>query len=729
MKDYWTETDHSHGHHHVAAKHVEVDSHHQEGEGGGLPLWAAKLLSALLLATVSACCFLLPVYIARQARKHARKGRTDSRCRLFQTLLSVVNCFAAGAFLGLAVIHVLPEAVSQLNQDGFLLVLPGSGVDHQHTYNIAYVLAAVGFTAMLGLELLLAGGHAHCHHDSLDSIATGPGGGVFLAAPDSARGRPSPSPSPRSLPHSSHHHAQHHILCTAANYCPDCDDCLEAVTTVNGVSGERDMQGDAGGAGSVELRLVARRPTAPSALEECASCAPAARDSLALPGGQRGDAGSCPSKVACLHSLECRRSETSDGAAQRLATPSTFVKCHDDEASDIAVHVSATSPSSSNASGQRRESLGFATHATRQTSGCAGKQTPGCCSKDAGNAVEHAACGRPDTCCGARTGCDDGCGTHSHCPDSDSRVHSGSIGANVQGGDHLGGRHASGVRGVSEHGECAGGPRKKTLSNAALPSVGGCQKHESCNYYGKREHSVPPLHIQAAAAGSGLHGESKGCERLCHGRTDSGHILHRHHGGRERSRVSGLGGHAGQKLKGFLRCFKGLDGAKISLAVSLGVHAIFEGIILGTTQESENVWIATLAILGHKGAEAVAVATTLLKLNMGKIPFILMLAGFALASPVGIFIGVFAAVGGSGVSGVFNALAVGAILYATNEMLSEFTGRCSRKRRFVKFLAFLVGLGLLFGLDLIHAPFCHHHNHSHGYHAHEGEHDHAHHHH
>lgn len=43
------------------------------------------------------------------------------------------------------------------------------------------------------------------------------------------------------------------------------------------------------------------------------------------------------------------------------------------------------------------------------------------------------------------------------------------------------------------------------------------------------------------------------------------------------------------------------------------------GIVLGTTRQTADVWIATLAILGHKGAEAVAVASTLLQLNMVRV--------------------------------------------------------------------------------------------------------------
>ena len=46
-------------------------------------------------------------------------------------------------------------------------------------------------------------------------------------------------------------------------------------------------------------------------------------------------------------------------------------------------------------------------------------------------------------------------------------------------------------------------------------------------------------------------------------------------------------------------------------------------------------------------------------------------------------------------------------------MLAEFAVKAPLSRRLLRCFAFLCGLGLLFGLDLLHAPMCHNHNHSH----------------
>lgn len=50
--------------------------------------------------------------------------------------------------------------------------------------------------------------------------------------------------------------------------------------------------------------------------------------------------------------------------------------------------------------------------------------------------------------------------------------------------------------------------------------------------------------------------------------------------------------------------------------LSLSVHSVFEGIVVGTFDEGLSVWIATLSIAGHKWAAGFALASNCVKANM-----------------------------------------------------------------------------------------------------------------
>ncbi|KAL8273127.1 hypothetical protein Esti_002885 [Eimeria stiedai] len=155
--------------------------------------------------------------------------------------------------------------------------------------------------------------------------------------------------------------------------------------------------------------------------------------------------------------------------------------------------------------------------------------------------------------------------------------------------------------------------------------------------------------------------------------------------------------------------------SKVPLAIALGTHALLEAMVVGATRSGADVWLSTLAILGHKGAEAVALASALLKAGGSVCCNLVCCAAFVAATPIGVLVGSFVAQGGQAAAGVLNALAVGIILYACIEMLAEFSVKASLPRRLLRCFAFLCGLGLLFGLDLLHAPVCrarHHHGHA-----------------
>ncbi len=39
----------------------------------------------------------------------------SNRCRKSETVLSLMNCFAGGVFLAMALVHILPESVEEYN--------------------------------------------------------------------------------------------------------------------------------------------------------------------------------------------------------------------------------------------------------------------------------------------------------------------------------------------------------------------------------------------------------------------------------------------------------------------------------------------------------------------------------------------------------------------------------------------------------------------------------------
>lgn len=91
--DHVHHEDHFHTHHHED----HMTEGHEKGEGvGTLPLWSVKLLAALLLVAVSVGGSMIPVWIAREASKQAKKGVENPKYLLFKSILSIINCFAAG---------------------------------------------------------------------------------------------------------------------------------------------------------------------------------------------------------------------------------------------------------------------------------------------------------------------------------------------------------------------------------------------------------------------------------------------------------------------------------------------------------------------------------------------------------------------------------------------------------------------------------------------------------
>ena len=125
--------------------------------------------------------------------------------------------------------------------------------------------------------------------------------------------------------------------------------------------------------------------------------------------------------------------------------------------------------------------------------------------------------------------------------------------------------------------------------------------------------------------------------------------------------------------------------------LALSVHSLFEGIAVGISMEMIQVVNMVIAILVHKGAAGSSLGISLVKTfpddftTVRKLCFV-----FAIATPVGVGIGMLAAQAGEVYDVVFSSLAGGTFIYiACSEMIvEEFSVPGGR---YWKLLAYLLG--------------------------------------
>lgn len=148
------------------------------------------------------------------------------------------------------------------------------------------------------------------------------------------------------------------------------------------------------------------------------------------------------------------------------------------------------------------------------------------------------------------------------------------------------------------------------------------------------------------------------------------------------------------------------DASRIPLAllIALSVHAIIEGIPIGT--QLAGMEIATshhhnedhslfLGILFHRLPVAIALMTLLTRAQVGKTKSWLYLTLFALTTPIGLFIGMFS---GHAVHDfdfdILLAIVVGMLLHISTTIIFE-TGE-NHKFNFVKLIAIFTGCAIAF---------------------------------
>ncbi len=138
----------------------------------------------------------------------------------------------------------------------------------------------------------------------------------------------------------------------------------------------------------------------------------------------------------------------------------------------------------------------------------------------------------------------------------------------------------------------------------------------------------------------------------------------------------------------------------------LGVHALLEGLALASTVASPTIGpLILVAVLSHKIPEALTL-TSLLKMGHKKFSQILLFTlGIALATPLGIFLGVtyLKMVSWDTAAGILLSISAGTFLYiASCDLLPELHRQ--EGERFRRLLAFLAGIGLcIIGHHLGHA--------------------------
>ena len=151
--------------------------------------------------------------------------------------------------------------------------------------------------------------------------------------------------------------------------------------------------------------------------------------------------------------------------------------------------------------------------------------------------------------------------------------------------------------------------------------------------------------------------------------------------------------------------------ADIAVGVSLALHSLFEGLIVGTSHSVMLVWVSTMAIVFHKWAAGMALGQALVNRGHSNRFLIGSLVLFVVASPVGVLIGGLATVGGESVIGIVNSLCAGLVIHLGVHLIdSTFSSAKSTTKFVLGWLMAVIAAGIVVGLMILHLS---QHNHSH----------------
>ena len=137
------------------------------------------------------------------------------------------------------------------------------------------------------------------------------------------------------------------------------------------------------------------------------------------------------------------------------------------------------------------------------------------------------------------------------------------------------------------------------------------------------------------------------------------------------------------------------------LLIALGFHGLFEGISLGMQSTIKETLFLFFFFSLHKWAASLSLGISFVKSGVNKKQFIIMILIFSLISPLGICMGMILTKFSSDIlEGIFLSITVGTFIYiACSEIIiDEFS---EAKYKYLKFLFFLLGAGIVIGLSII----------------------------
>jgi len=135
------------------------------------------------------------------------------------------------------------------------------------------------------------------------------------------------------------------------------------------------------------------------------------------------------------------------------------------------------------------------------------------------------------------------------------------------------------------------------------------------------------------------------------------------------------------------------------LMLSLSLHSVFEGIVLGLQTQEASIVSLILALISHKPVEALSLGILMVKSETHKSYYALFIMLFSAVTPLGCCIGM--AIGAVGlpslVAPAFTALAVGSFFYiSTTEIIAdEFKTHSKMAQRWLRFFSLLVGVSFI----------------------------------
>ena len=131
------------------------------------------------------------------------------------------------------------------------------------------------------------------------------------------------------------------------------------------------------------------------------------------------------------------------------------------------------------------------------------------------------------------------------------------------------------------------------------------------------------------------------------------------------------------------------------LMLALSVHSVFEGLALGMAKDMTSTLDMVIAICIHKGAAGTSLGISLVKTFPDNFRLCrLLILIFALATPLGVGIGMAVVNAGDIYDIIFSSLAAGSFLYiaCSEVIIEEFS---IPGNRYWKLLAFLLGAAII----------------------------------